>query len=276
MEGKERQRRAARRAGGGQGRGGREGAELLQVEGRRPVLELLRGDHPVHRVLVAAGRRGAPVAEVWALARQRGIPVEVVDPDELARRAQTDSHQGVIALADPPRLLEPADLLEIAARRGEPPLLLVCAEIQDPHNLGALFRTAEAAGAHGVLVPKHRSAPLSATVYKSSAGALVHLPVARVTNLRRAIEELKEAGVWTVAADPEAPRPYDQCDLTGPVAIVLGSEGRGVPRLVRERCDELVSIPMRGRVGSLNVSVAGGILLFEAARQRRLAAAGAR
>lgn len=274
MAGKE--RRGTRRQGGGPGPAGRERSELLQVEGRRPVLELLRGHHPVHRVLVAAGRRGPSVEEVWSLARERGVPVEMVDPDELARRAQTDSHQGVIALADPPRLLEPGDLLAVAARRGEPPLLLVCAEIQDPHNLGALFRTAEAAGAHGAVIPKHRSAPLSATVYKSSAGALVHLPVARVTNLSRAIEELKAAGVWTVAADPAGPRAYDQCDLTGPVAIVLGSEGRGVPRLVRERCDELVSIPMRGRVGSLNVSVAGGILLFEAARQRRLAGAGAR
>ncbi|ADU52390.1 RNA methyltransferase, TrmH family, group 3 [Thermaerobacter marianensis DSM 12885] len=259
----------ARRAGGAGPRRPAGEAAFLQVEGRRPVLELLGSAHPVHRVLVARGRRGAAIAELEQRARARGVPVEEVDPVEIERRAQTDTHQGVLALAAPLPRYDLLDLLDRAAGAGQPPLLVICAEIQDPHNLGAVFRTAEAAGAHGAVVPVHRSAPLGATVFKSSAGALVHLPVAEVTNLARSVEQLKERGVWVVAADPEGAEPYDRWDWTQPVAVVLGSEGRGVPPLVRRRCDGRVTIPMAGRVGSLNVSVAAGVLLFEAARQRR-------
>ena len=265
-------------AGGGRGRrraaaaGVPEGG-FLQVEGRQPVLELLRSGHPVHRIFVAAGRRGASLEEVENLARERGVAVTEVDPAELARRAQTEGHQGILALAAPLPAPDPLDLLERAARRGEPALVVICAEIQDPHNLGAVFRSAEAAGAHGAVVPRHRSAPLGPTVFKTSAGALVHLPVAQVPNLAQVVRRYKEQGVWVVAADPEGAEPYDRWDWTQPTALILGSEGRGVPPLLLRHCDGRVSIPMAGQVASLNVSVAAGVLLFEAARQRRRRAA---
>ncbi|QBS37048.1 23S rRNA (guanosine(2251)-2'-O)-methyltransferase RlmB [Thermaerobacter sp. FW80] len=256
-----RRSRAARRGGPAAG--------FLQVEGRQPVLELLRSDHPVERVVVARGRHGAAVAELLERARARGIPVEEVDPADVRRWAQTEGHQGVLALAAPLPRYDLLDLLDRAAARGEPPLLVICAEIQDPHNLGAVLRTAEAAGAHGAVVPVHRSAPLGPAVFKSSAGALIHLPVAQVTNLSQAVARLQERGVWVVAADPAAAEPYDRWDWTQPVALVLGSEGRGVPPLLLRRADRRVAIPLAGRVGSLNVSVAAGVLLFEALRQRR-------
>ncbi|EKP94830.1 rRNA methylase, putative, group 3 [Thermaerobacter subterraneus DSM 13965] len=264
-----------RRPATGGGAGGRPraaapgGAGFLQVEGRQPVLELLRSGHPVRHVWVAAGRRGAALAELEALARRRGVPVTEIDPAELQRRVQTEGHQGVIALAAPLPQPDPLDLLEVASRRREPPLLVICAGIQDPHNLGAVFRSAEAAGAHGAVVPVHRSAPLGPTAFKSSAGALVHLAVAQVANLNQVVRRFKEQGVWVVAADPEGAQPYDQWDWTRPTALVLGSEGRGIPPLLLRQCDGRVFIPMAGKVASLNVSVAAGILLFEAARQRR-------
>lgn len=253
-------RRRAADAGGGR---------FLQVEGRQPVLELLRSAHPVHQVWVAASRRGAVLAELEELARSRGVPVVEVDPADIARRAQTEGHQGVLALAAPLPARDPLDLLEGPARRGEPPLVVICAGLQDPHNLGAVFRSAEAAGAHGAVVPVHRNAPLGATAFKSSAGALLHLPVAQVPNLVQVVRRFKEHGVWIVAADPEGVEPYDRWDWTQPTALVVGSEGRGVPPLLLRHCDGRVFIPMAGKVASLNVSVAAGVLLFEAARQRR-------
>lgn len=235
------------------------------------MVELLRSGHPVQQLWIARGRRGASVAEIEGLAKARGVPLQWVESSELSRRAQTDAHQGVLALAAPLPDYQLEDLLAQAERRGEPPLLVICAHIQDPHNLGALLRSAEAAGAHGAVIPKRRSAPLGATVFKSSAGAMIHLPVARVPNVGQAVVRLQQAGVRVAAADPEGSLSYDRWDFTGPVAIVLGGEERGVPPLVRRRCDDVLCIPMQGRTGSLNVSVAGGILLFEAARQRRAA-----
>lgn len=240
---------------------------LERVEGRRPVREALRSGR-ARRVWLAEGAHGRSAEEILAAAAAAGVPVERLPREELDRRSPTGHHQGVMAEARPLAYAGLDDLLQRARERGEPPLILVCAEIQDPQNLGALIRVAEAAGAHGAVVPRHRSAGLTPAVARASAGAVEHLPVARVTNLARAVGELQEAGVWVCALDAEAARPLYELDLTGPLAIVVGSEGRGIPRLVRERCDLAAAIPMFGRVESLNAATAAAVALFEAARQR--------
>lgn len=248
-----------------------EGDGVFQLEGRQPILETLRAGHRVRRLLVARGERHGSIAEILRLARENGVPVDEVPPEELARRAQTRAHQGVIALVPPPPLVGLSDLIAAARHRGEDPLLVVSAEIQDPQNLGSLIRSAEAAGAHGIVIPRHRAAWLTPAVAKAAAGALAHLPVARVVNLPRALEDLKKEGIWICGADPDADKAYYEADLRGPLALVVGSEGRGIPRLVRRCCDFVVSIPMSGKVASLNAAVAGAILLFEVRRQRRTA-----
>lgn len=243
--------------------------EVTQIEGRRPVLEALRSGRPLLRVLVAAGATGAALAEIARLAGARGVPLEQRPAAELGRRARTRAHQGVIALAPAPRYAEVDEILAAARARGEPPLVVVAAQVQDPQNLGAILRAAEAAGAHGVVVARHRAAGLTPAVEKASAGAAAHLPVARVANLAACLARLKEEGLWVCGADPAGPLVYYEADLTGPLALVVGSEGRGIPPLVRARCDLLVRIPMRGRVASLNVAAAAAVLLFESLRQRQ-------
>lgn len=239
-----------------------------QLEGRNPVLEALRSGRRVHRILLARGERHGAVLDILRLARECGVPVEEIDRREMDRRARTRAHQGVVALAPPRAYASLDDLLERARARGEPPFVVVAAGLQDPQNLGSLLRSAEAAGAHGVLLPERRSAGLTPAAIKASAGASEHLPVVRVVNLARTLEELKEHGLWVFGADPAGDRSYFEADLRGPLAVVVGSEGEGMPRLVRERCDGLIRIPMRGRVGSLNAAVAAAIILFEACRQR--------
>lgn len=243
-------------------------AGLERVEGRRPVLEALRAGR-LRRLLVAEGARGAAVDQLLAAAAAAGIPVTRVPRAELDRMAATDRHQGVIGDAAPIAYADVDQLLARAGRRGEPPLLLVCAEIQDPQNLGSLLRTADAAGVHGVIIPRHRSAALTPAVARASAGAVEHVPVARVINLARTLEELRRQGLWACALAADAERTLYEADLTGPLAIVVGSEGRGIPRLVREKCDFAVRIPMHGRIESLNAAVAGALVMYEAVRQRR-------
>ncbi len=243
--------------------------EVTQIEGRQPVLEALRSGRPLLRILLARGERRGTLREIALLARARGVPVDELPAADLRRRARTGAPQGVIALAAPPRYADVDDLLALARSRGEPPFLVVAAGVQDPRNLGALLRSAEAAGVHGVIVPKHRAAGLTPAAEKAAAGAAAFLPVAMVTNLAACLERLKERGIWVCGADPRGERLYYEADLRGPLAVVVGSEGRGIPRLVRERCDFLVRIPMRGRVASLNVAVAAAIILFEAQRQRQ-------
>ncbi len=242
-----------------------------QIEGRRPVLEALRAGRPLRRLLVARGERHGLLLEIIRLAREQGIRIEEVPPADLERRARTRVHQGVVALAAAEPPVDVANLLARARQRGEAPLLLIAAGIQDPQNLGSLIRSAEAAGAHGVVIPRHRAAGLTPAVAKAAAGALAHLPVAEAVNLSQTIEMLKKEGLWVCGADPGAETSYHEADLGGPLALVVGSEGRGMPRLVRETCDFLVRIPMAGRVASLNAAVAGAILMFEAQRQRRAA-----
>ncbi len=235
--------------------------------GRRPVLEALRSDTRVYRVLVAdsARVRGA-LADILAAAEARRVPVERVPRHELDQMAPR--HQGVVAEVEGYRYARVDDCLARAAERGEKPLLLVLDAVQDVHNLGSLLRTAEAVGAHGVILPKHRAASVTSAVRKASVGAVEHLAVARVTNLVRTLRQLREQGVWVVGLDMAGNQAYDEVDWDMPVAIVVGSEGRGLSRLVRETCDFLVRLPMRGRVESLNAAVAGSIVLYAAWRGR--------
>ncbi len=239
------------------------------IYGRNAVLEALRGGRRVEKVLLAQGAHGA-AAQVERLARERAVPLETVERRELDRLAAGANHQGVVALVAAFAYVALDDLLAQAQKRDEPPLLLLLDSVQDPQNLGTLLRTAEAVGAHGVVIPQRRAVGVTAAVAKASAGAIEYLPVAQVTNLTQTIEQLKAAGVWVVGVEntPQA-QVYDQTDLNRPLALVVGSEGRGLSRLVREHCDFLVRLPMRGHVGSLNVAVAGSIVLYEAWRQRR-------
>ncbi len=237
------------------------------VAGRNAVSEVLRSGRAVDHILVARGDRSGSLQSLVARARERGIPIKEADPKRLDALCG-GGHQGIALLAACKETVELEELLELAAARLEPPFLVICDGIEDPHNLGAIIRTAEAAGAHGVVIPKRRSAGLTGAVYKSSAGAVEHLPVARVSNLVDALKRLKEQGVWVYGLDMDGTS-YDKAEIKGAAALVVGSEGKGMGRLVREQCDYIVSLPMAGRVESLNASVACGILLYEVARQRR-------
>jgi 23S rRNA (guanosine2251-2'-O)-methyltransferase len=237
------------------------------VYGINPVLEAIRAGRAREiRVAVGGVQRNERLRALTALARQHNVPVRDVTPDVLQRDARGGVHQGVIADCDEVRDFSIEDLV-----RGAPavPLLVVLDGIEDPHNVGAILRTADAAGVDGVVIQSRRSAALGGAAAKASAGAVAHVRIAEVVNIARALEDLKEAGVWTVGLAGDAPASYDSIDFTVPSAIVLGAEGSGLRRLVRERCDFLARIPMRGHVDSLNVSVAAGITLFEAVRQRR-------
>lgn len=237
------------------------------VYGINPVLEAVRAGR-AQEILVAVGgvQKNERLRALAALARRHNVPIREVAPDVLQRDARGGVHQGVVARVDEARDYSVEDLVRGASAA---PLLVVLDGIEDPHNLGAILRTADAAGAHGVVMQSRRSAALGGAAAKASAGAVAHVRVAEVVNIARALEDLKEAGVWTVGLAGDAPAAYDSIDFTGPSAIVLGAEGSGLRRLVRERCDFLVRIPMGGHVESLNVSVAAGITLFEAVRQRR-------
>ncbi len=238
------------------------------VWGRNPVLETLRSNRRVHRLLVAEGIREAGIQDVLAQAERRRVPVEYVPRRRLDDLTRGAVHQGCVASVAPRDYAALEDLLALAEQRGEPPLLLILDAIQDVHNLGSLLRTAEAVGAHGLIIPAHRAAGLTPAVDKSSAGAVEHLLVAQVTNLTRTIDTLKKRGIWVVGLAGEATQDYDRVDLDRPLALVVGSEGKGISRLVREHCDFLVRLPMRGQINSLNAAVAGSIVLYAAWRQR--------
>ena len=238
------------------------------IEGRNAVIEALRAGTSIDKIYIARGETDAALGHIAAKARAAGCAVVDCDRRKLDAMSVTHSHQGVIAVAAVREYVDVADILQIARDRGEPPLLVVCDELSDPHNLGAVIRTAECAGAHGVIIPKRRSAGLTAVVAKTSAGAVSHVPVARVANLTACLKELKQAGVWVYGAAADAKQTMYQADLKGPAAIVIGSEGEGMSRLVRETCDVLLSIPMKGKLNSLNASAAAAILLYEAVRQR--------
>jgi len=239
-----------------------------QLEGRNALTEALRSGRTIDKVFIAAGDTDRALQRLAADAKEAGAVVVPVDRRKLDAMSTTKAHQGVIALAAAREYFSVEDLLQEAADRGEAPLLVICDELSDPHNLGAILRCAECAGAHGVIIPKRRSVGLTATVAKASAGAVEYVKVAKVTNLNATIEQLKEMGVWIFGTAAEGSIPMYQADLTVPAAIVIGSEGDGMSRLVRQNCDVTVSIPMRGQINSLNASAAAAILLYEAVRQR--------
>jgi len=244
-------------------------SETHVIVGRNPVLEALRAGRPVERLLVAKGASGAAIDEIVALARRSGLTVQFDDRRRLDRLAEGHVHQGVVAVAAPVPYVSVDEILALARRRGEEPLLLALDEVQDPHNLGSLLRSADGAGAHGIVVPRRRSAGLTMTVARTSAGAVEHVPVAQVSNLVQTLSDLKGRGMWVAGADTAGQREYWDADLSGPLVIVIGGEDKGLGRLVRRTCDFLVRIPMHGRINSLNAAVAGALLLFESSRQRR-------
>lgn len=240
------------------------------VAGRNAVMEALKGSRSVNKLMIANGSTEGSIKEIIAVAKEKGVNIQYGDRSKLDSIARGIRHQGVLAQVAPVQYAELEDILQVAKDRNEPPFIVLLDELEDPHNLGAILRTADAAGVHGVLIPKHRSCPLSATVAKTSAGAVEHVPVARVGNLVQTIKKLKQEGLWVAAADMDGKDYYDT-DLTGPLLLIIGSEGQGVGRLVKEQCDFVVRIPMVGKINSLNASVAGSILMYEAMKQRRKA-----
>ena len=240
------------------------------VAGRNAVMEALKGSRSVNKLMIANGSTEGSIKEIIAVAKDKGVNIQYWDRSKLDSIARGIRHQGVLAQVAPVQYAELEDILQVAKDRNEPPFIVLLDELEDPHNLGAILRTADAAGVHGVLIPKHRSCPLSATVAKTSAGAVEHVPVARVGNLVQTIKKLKQEGLWVAAADMDGKDYYDT-DLTGPLLLIIGSEGQGVGRLVKEQCDFVVRIPMVGKINSLNASVAGSILMYESMKQRRKA-----
>ena len=241
--------------------------EELTIEGRNPVMEALRAGKPIDKLFVLDGCQDGPVRSIIREAKKHDTLIQFVTRERLDQMSETGKHQGVIAYAAAYEYAQVSDILENARKKGEPPFVFLLDNIEDPHNLGALIRTANLAGAHGVIIPKHRAAGLTATVAKASAGALNYTPVAKVSNLGSTIEELKKEGLWFVCADMGGEVMY-RLNLTGPIGLVIGNEGNGVSRLIREKCDYIASIPMKGDIDSLNASVAAGVLAYEIVRQR--------
>ncbi len=243
--------------------------EELTIEGRNAVIEAFRSGKPIDKLFVLDGCQDGPVRTIIREAKKHDTLLQFVAKERLDQMSETGRHQGVIAYAAAYEYAEVDDILKIAEEKGEPPFLFLLDGIEDPHNLGAIIRTANLAGAHGVIIPKRRAVGLTATVAKTSAGALNYTPVAKVTNLAKTIDELKQKGIWFVCADMNGTPMYD-LDLKGPIGLVIGSEGEGVSRLVRESCDFIASIPMKGDIDSLNASVAAGVLAYEIVRQRMM------
>lgn len=237
------------------------------IEGRNPVIEAIRAGKPIDKLYVLDGCNDGPVMTIKREAKKREIFVKYVAKERLDQLSETGKHQGVIAYAAAYEYSEIEDIFAKALEKGEPPFVFILDNIEDPHNLGAIIRTANLAGAHGVIIPKNRAVGLTATVARTSAGALNYTPVVRVTNIAKTIEELKDKGLWFVCADMDGEVMYRQ-NLTGPIGLVIGNEGDGVSRLVKEKCDYVASIPMKGDIDSLNASVAAGVLAYEIVRQR--------
>lgn len=237
------------------------------ISGRNPVSEAIRSGRPIDKILIARGEKSGAVVGILAKAKDKQIPVKEVDRTKLDYISGGSTHQGIIAFAAVRDYSTVEEILDYAQSRNEAPFIMVLDEVEDPHNLGAIIRTAECAGVHGVIIPKRRSAGLSYTVGKASAGAVEYMRVARVTNIASLIDELKEKGIWVYGADMNG-TDYSKCDFSGACAIVIGNEGKGISRLVREKCDVIVSLPMKGQINSLNASVAAGILMYSAMKNR--------
>jgi 23S rRNA (guanosine2251-2'-O)-methyltransferase len=234
------------------------------IEGRNPVMEALKSEREITKLLVLDGNREGSIKKIISMANAKKITINYVGKNKINSIAQSDNHQGVIAYVSDHEYYDLKDVVDLEAANN---LVVICDEITDPHNLGAIIRTADAAGATGVVIPKRRSVHVTPVVAKTAAGATEYVKIARVTNLNRAIDELKELGYWIVGADMDGDRNYFEADLKGKIGLVIGSEGKGVSRMVKERCDFVVKIPMRGQVSSLNASAAASILMYEVVRQ---------
>ena len=239
-----------------------------QVEGRNSVLELLESGKDINKIFVAKGEKHGSINKIIAIAKERKVVLVEVDKSKLNTMAQTEKHQGVIAIVPPFDYCEVEDILNFAKSKKEEPFVIILDGIEDPHNLGSIIRTAETAGAHGIIIPKRRTATVNSTVNKSSAGAVEHMRIARVNNISDAINELKDAGLWICGTDMEAKNYYYEQDLKGPIGVVIGSEGNGMGEKVKNNCDFLVKIPMHGKISSLNASVSAGIVIYEVVKQR--------
>lgn len=237
------------------------------IEGRNPVIEAIKNDREIDKIMIANGAKEGSIKKITAMAKEKNIIIQYVDRNKLDEISTSHSHQGVIANVSEYRYFELDDLIQNAKDKGEDPFFIILDEITDPHNLGSIIRTADAVGAHGVIIPKRRSVHITPTVVKASAGAVEYVPVCKVTNIVNTIKTLKEHGLWIAAADMDGQTFYEQ-NLTGPIGLVIGSEGFGISRLVKKNCDYIVKMPMVGNVTSLNASVAGSILLYEIFKQR--------
>ena len=247
-------------------------AELSEdiLLGRNAVREAIKSGRSINRILIAEGSHGGSISEIINLAKERHLVLQSISTDKLDTLCGGQRHQGIVAYAAPVDYVELDDILNLAKDRGEDPFLILLDELEDPHNLGAILRTADAVGAHGILIPKHRSCPLSSVVAKTSAGAVEYVPVARIGNVAQTLDGLKKQGLWVAGADMDGTENYYEANLTGPIVLVIGSEGHGVSRLTKEACDFIVKIPMRGKVNSLNASNAAAILAYEILKQRTL------
>jgi 23S rRNA (guanosine2251-2'-O)-methyltransferase len=239
------------------------------ISGRNPVMEALRAGASIEKIMILFGVKGPVIEKIKEMAREKKIPCVVTDKQKFRDLTLDSTAQGVVALLSHKKYSEIEDLLAIARELKQKPFLLILDEIEDPQNLGAMIRTAECAGVHGIIIPKHHAASVNQTVSKASAGATEHMAIARVTNLSATIEQLKEAGIWIVGADIDAGKSYDQIEYSMPLALVIGSEGRGMRRLVKEKCDFLIRIPMFGKIQSLNASVAAALVMYEVVRNRK-------
>ncbi len=239
-----------------------------KIYGRNPVIEALSGDREIDKIFFQDGLTHSLISKITAMAKEKRIPYKFVNRKKLDELSENGNHQGVVAFVAMQAYATVEDILDRAREKGEPPFILIADGLSDPHNLGSIIRTANAAGMHGIIIPKNRSVSLNAVVAKVSAGAIEHIPVAKVSNIAQTIEKLKKEGVWVAGTDLSAKGYHYDADLKGPLAIVIGSEGEGIGRLVKEKCDFLVKIPMIGEIESLNASVAAGVLIYEAIRQR--------
>ncbi|MBR2715414.1 MAG: 23S rRNA (guanosine(2251)-2'-O)-methyltransferase RlmB [Ruminococcus sp.] len=237
------------------------------IAGRNPVSEALSSNRPIESILVAKNNKQGSIVAILSKAKKRGITIKEVDSKKLDFMTSHATHQGIVAIAAVKEYLGVEDILNLAKEREQSPFIIILDEIEDPHNLGAIIRTAECCGAHGVIIKKRHSAGLSYTVAKASAGAIEYVPVARVNNISSVIDELKEKGIWVYGADMNG-TDYEKCDFSGGAAVVIGNEGKGISRLVREKCDTIVSLPLKGRINSLNASVAAGIIMYKIASGR--------
>lgn len=237
------------------------------IAGRNPVAEALSSNRPIESILVSKSNRTGSVVAIISKAKKKGITIKEVDNKKLDFMTNGATHQGIVAIAAVKEYSSVEDILNLAKERNEPPFIVILDEIEDPHNLGAIIRSAECSGAHGVIIKKRHSAGLSYTVAKASAGAIEYVPVARVSNISAVIDELKAQNIWVYGADMNG-TDYEKCDFTGGAAIVIGNEGKGISRLVREKCDTIVSLPLKGKINSLNASVAAGIIMYKIASNR--------